>query len=191
MNVYDFDNTIYDGESTVDFFLFCLRRNPSHIKFLFTVIKSVLKYKLGKMPENELLELAERHIGELTSVCGGLQKSIILFWDKNEKKIKDFYLKQQSAEDVIISASPSFLLNEICLRKNIKYCICSEVDIRARKIIRLCYAEKKADFFADTFPNEEIDNFYTDSKIDLPMMRLAKHSYIVKGNRVREYFPKK
>ena len=26
MTVYDFDNTIYDGESTFDYFLFCLRR---------------------------------------------------------------------------------------------------------------------------------------------------------------------
>ena len=29
MNVYDFDGTIYDGDSTVDFFLHALKRNPS------------------------------------------------------------------------------------------------------------------------------------------------------------------
>ena len=28
MNVYDFDKTIYDGDSTVDFFFFSLKRNP-------------------------------------------------------------------------------------------------------------------------------------------------------------------
>ena len=27
--VYDFDNTIYDGDSSVDFFLFCLRKKIS------------------------------------------------------------------------------------------------------------------------------------------------------------------
>ena len=32
IDVYDFDGTIYDGDSTVDFFLFSLRRNP---KILF------------------------------------------------------------------------------------------------------------------------------------------------------------
>ena len=30
MNVYDFDKTIYDGDSTADFYLFSLRR---HKKF--------------------------------------------------------------------------------------------------------------------------------------------------------------
>ena len=28
MRVFDFDNTIYDGESVIDFYLFSLRRNP-------------------------------------------------------------------------------------------------------------------------------------------------------------------
>ena len=29
-NIYDFDKTIYDGDSTVDFFLFCLKREKGH-----------------------------------------------------------------------------------------------------------------------------------------------------------------
>lgn len=28
IDVYDFDGTIYDGDSTVDFYLYCLRRHP-------------------------------------------------------------------------------------------------------------------------------------------------------------------
>ena len=28
IDVYDFDGTIYDGDSTVDFVRFCLRRHP-------------------------------------------------------------------------------------------------------------------------------------------------------------------
>lgn len=28
IDVYDFDGTIYDGDSTVDFTRFCLRRHP-------------------------------------------------------------------------------------------------------------------------------------------------------------------
>lgn len=30
MNVYDFDETIYDGDSTVDFYKYCLRRPSVH-----------------------------------------------------------------------------------------------------------------------------------------------------------------
>ena len=29
MNVYDFDKTIYDGDSTTDFIAWCIRRRPS------------------------------------------------------------------------------------------------------------------------------------------------------------------
>lgn len=32
VNLYDFDNTIYDGESTVDFFLFCLKKKKKFNK---------------------------------------------------------------------------------------------------------------------------------------------------------------
>ena len=27
LNVFDFDNTIYDGDSSIDFYIFCLKRN--------------------------------------------------------------------------------------------------------------------------------------------------------------------
>lgn len=37
-NIYDFDKTIYDGDSTVDFFLFCLKREPILILFCFKVL---------------------------------------------------------------------------------------------------------------------------------------------------------
>ena len=32
MNVYDFDKTIYKGDSTLDFYFFCLRKKPIIIK---------------------------------------------------------------------------------------------------------------------------------------------------------------
>ena len=42
MNVYDFDNTIYDGESAVDFFMFCLGKDIKLIKLLpLLVVKMV------------------------------------------------------------------------------------------------------------------------------------------------------
>ena len=34
VNLYDFDNTIYDGDSSVDFYLFCLKKKISIIKYL-------------------------------------------------------------------------------------------------------------------------------------------------------------
>ena len=34
MRVFDFDNTIYDGESVIDFYLFSLRRNPKVARYV-------------------------------------------------------------------------------------------------------------------------------------------------------------
>lgn len=31
MNVYDFDGTVYAGDSTVDFYFFCLRKTTRNI----------------------------------------------------------------------------------------------------------------------------------------------------------------
>ena len=35
MNVYDFDNTIYDGESVFDFYHYSVRKQPKLIRYLF------------------------------------------------------------------------------------------------------------------------------------------------------------
>ena len=42
MNVYDFDNTLYKGESSYDFFFFCLKRKPKMIKYIPVVLKLIL-----------------------------------------------------------------------------------------------------------------------------------------------------
>ena len=34
VNLYDFDKTIYDGDSTIDFYLFCLKKKLSIIQYL-------------------------------------------------------------------------------------------------------------------------------------------------------------
>ena len=44
INGYDFDETIYDGDSSVDFYFFCLRKNKKVLKQLPEQIKSFIKY---------------------------------------------------------------------------------------------------------------------------------------------------
>ena len=48
MNVYDFDGTIYDGDSSIDFFLYALKKKPSIIRFLPRQAWGFLRYKAGK-----------------------------------------------------------------------------------------------------------------------------------------------
>ena len=46
MNVYDFDNTIYKGDSTADFFIFCLRKHPKIVLVFPKIIGGVIKFYL-------------------------------------------------------------------------------------------------------------------------------------------------
>ena len=43
MNVFDFDNTIYDGESAIDFFLYYLKKDPKLIRYLPSIIVAMHK----------------------------------------------------------------------------------------------------------------------------------------------------
>lgn len=40
MNVYDFDHTIYKGDSTINFYLFCLKNN-------FIIVRNIPKQLFG------------------------------------------------------------------------------------------------------------------------------------------------
>ena len=48
MNVYDFDNTIYDGESMFHLFLFYIKKYPRFLKHFKDVLKLVKIYKKAK-----------------------------------------------------------------------------------------------------------------------------------------------
>ena len=46
MKVFDFDNTLYHGESSVDLALYMIRTNKKIIKYLPSIFINLIKYKL-------------------------------------------------------------------------------------------------------------------------------------------------
>ncbi len=184
MNVYDFDNTIYDGESTFDFFLFCLRKRPKLIKFLYKFCSNIVKYKLCLINREKMTKLVEENISDILAVCPDYTELTEEFWKKSINKIKKFYLEQKKDDDVIISASFDYLLKPVCRRLGVNNLICSEADLETGKVTKLCFRENKPGCFKEMFPDAEIDNFYTDSKNDLPFMLMAQNSFFVKGEKI-------
>lgn len=185
MNVYDFDNTIYDGESVVDFYLFVLKRNPELITVFPKMIYMLIRYKMCLITEEELYVQAERYLKFIFNKID-IKSLVPEFWDKKQKKIKKFYLNSMKPDDVVLSASAHFLISEICDRLGIKSVIASEFDCKTGKITQLCFRKNKVKIFENKFPGVKIDNFYTDSMNDKPMFKLANKVYIVKGNKVKE-----
>lgn len=187
MNVYDFDNTIYDGETLVDFILYYVKTDPKIWRYVPKLIRIYFKDVCGLFTIAEAVKayaafLEGYYIQKAHSLDGDVQK----FWDRNEHKIKSFYQEVRRDDDVIVSGSTDFLLDEICKRLGIRHYIGSSIDKQTGKFTRLCFLENKVEIFKSLYPAAEIENFYTDSMNDKPMMEISQHVFFVKGDRITQ-----
>lgn len=184
MNVYDFDNTIYNGDSTADFYLFSLKRHKKIVLLFPSLILSTIKFYIFKIgTKTDFKEKMYRFL----KYCD-IQKDVNDFWNKNQNKIKEFYINQKNDDDVIISASPKFLLEPMCKKLGIKYLIASEVSTENYKYSGInCHGKEKVRRFYEVFPNSQIHNFYSDSYSDTPLANLADKAFMVKKNNVFDW----
>lgn len=183
-NVYDFDKTIYQGDSTVDFYLFCLRKKPKILKHLLQQCVAMILYKMGRISKTKMKEKFYVFLQDITIVDVYVDE----FWQKNSNKFAQWYLQQQQEDDLIISASPEFLLKPICEQIGIQHLIASKVNKEDGTYIGLnCYGTEKVIRFQQEYPNEKIYAFYSDSYSDKPLVGLAESAYLVKGNIVSKW----
>ncbi len=182
MNVYDFDKTIYKNDSTADFFLYCLRKHPKIFRILPSIFSGFLQhYIFKKCTKTEFKERIMQFVRYID-----YEKDITDFWKKNKNKIKTFYLKQKRQDDVIISASPCFILEPICNELKISNLICSRVDVRTGKYIGVnCHGKEKVVRYREIYGNKPVHEFYSDSKSDTPMANISEKSFLVKGSKIK------
>ena len=179
MNVFDFDKTIYDGDSTVDFWKYCLKKYPSTKKHLLHTALNGIKFAFRIMEKTAFKEDFYAFLQEIDNIEEALDE----FWCEHEVNIKDWYLKMQKQDDVIISASPEFLLDPICKKLGIKYMMASRVDSKNGKYNGVnCHGEEKVRRYKEKFANRQIHEFYSDSYSDTPLAKLAFDPILVKGN---------
>lgn len=181
MNVYDFDKTIYDGDSTLDYFIYSIKKQPTLISYLPKQVLSMFLYKIGNKSK---LEFKQDFYGFL-KYQKNKEEVLNGFWNEHQGKIKEWYKNQQKESDLIISASPEFLLKEICKREGIKHLIASKVN-QENGVCESenCYGEEKVLRYRETYGNEKIEAFYSDSKSDQPIADIAEESYLVDKNMV-------
>ncbi|MGN0453124.1 MAG: HAD-IB family phosphatase [Ruminococcus sp.] len=184
MNAYDFDKTIYKNDSTADFYFYCLKRHPKILKFFPRLLGGFIKYYIfRKGTKTEFKSKMASFVRVIDA-----PKEAEKFWALNKHKIKAFYLENQKPDDVIISASPEFLLSPICKELGIKHLICSKVDpSTGRFLAENCHGEEKVRRFAKLYNTETVDEFYSDSYSDTPMAELAKKAYLVKGEKLTDW----
>lgn len=177
MNVFDFDGTIYDGDSSLDFWLFCVAKRPSLLRYFPNQICGWLLYKTGRISKGEFKS-------RFFSFFAGIPKIDVFvkeFWNKNERRIKSWYKRMRRSDDCVVSASPRFLLEEICGRLGIKHLMATEVDTRTGRLLgKNCYGVEKIRRLFFEFENVHVDAFYSDSLSDLPLAQIAEQAYLVR-----------
>lgn len=190
LDVYDFDDTIYDGDSTANFYLYCLKNKPSLVRYLPIQIWYFIKYKLKLVSKENFKEKFYIFFNGINNIDEYVKK----FWNKNENKLRYELIKKTENQKYIISASPEFLLQEICSRKlkNFKL-IASKVNKNTGKLeSKNCYGEEKVQRLKQEIKEDfKIENFFSDSMSDGFLAELSENSYLVKKKGKTEEWNKK
>ena len=204
LSVYDFDKTIYNGETLNDFYRFYLIKKPWKIYtvifqlwyFLLYVLKII---NLEKLKENFLRFLNGENTGEL-------KKLIREFWKKKESKInlwvKDEILKNKKETEILvaISASPTFLIIDRLRLMGFDVVIGTDFLFESTKFHSHITSKncknyekvKRLDTWAeDNNIQYDIVNFYSDSIADKPLFDLAEHKYWIKKGILKNGMPQK
>ncbi len=180
MNGYDFDNTIFKGNSFRRFYFYCLVRLPYLIFYLPVQFIAAILHGLRILNKHRFLCVLERFIVFVPNK----RKFVEKFWDKNFSRIKSWYYSQKRDDDIIISASPQYLVEVACSRLGVK-CIASNVDIQSGKTFgKHCHGAAKTDFFRKHFGDSPLATYYSDSLTDVPLFKLAERGYLVKGDKI-------
>ena len=110
MNGYDFDRTIYDGDSSTDFFIYMLLHRPYLLIFLpyFLVVLILYAVKLvGKKRVKELLFF-------FVPWHKNIDKIVNKFWQKNANRIFDWYSDCDPIYTFCIPAVFIYPANRLC-----------------------------------------------------------------------------
>ena len=184
MNVYDFDNTIYRGDSTFGLVLYCYVHRP---KSLFSIPRTALcglLYAVRMMPKLKF----KQNLYHMFVFIPDMEQVVEAYIDSHMDHIKQWYKETQKDDDVVISASPEFLIVPFCRKIGIRTAMASRVDIHTGKYDgENCHGKEKVRRFREIFPDDKIELFYSDSYSDSPLAELADHAYLVKGDQLKDW----
>ena len=184
MNAYDFDKTIYHYDCTLTFYRWCCIHYPRILlRWPSLAWNSILKM-LGRISKHVYMERFYRYLHDVPDVA----KEVELFWDKQQGHMHAWYADVQKPDDLVISASPYFLVRPIADRLGIRNVLASPLNPKTGLYEgERCHGEGKVRAFLAAYPNAEVDTFYSDSKSDAPMAGIAKKAYLVKGETLTDW----
>ena len=184
MNVYDFDNTILRGDSTARFFAYCLLHRP---KMWVDVPAQAVNGLLFALKLKEKQAFKQRMLHFLTLI-GDVDAAVDEFWQKDFSRVKPWYYEKRRPDDVVISASPEFLVRPACDRLGVRCTMGSPVDKHTGKFHGTnCHGKEKVRRFRAVYGDAQIEEFFSDSYSDTPLAELAQKAWLVKGDELKPW----
>lgn len=187
IDVYDFDGTIYDGDSTADFVLFCLRRHPDMVKSLPAIAGAALSLAMKK---SSLTQFKSALFGQMVRRMD-LEAEADAFWKDMKTRAKLgpwFFDTPRDLPIVIASASPEFELRHAAKILGVETLIGTQCDTKTGQLIGLnCKGAQKIDRIREVMGDFEVRAMYTDdAKADGPLLAIAGERYIVTRGKVEK-----
>ncbi len=181
MNVYDFDGTIYRRDSSADFVLFCLRRHPALLSSVPAMAGAALRMRSGKISKTQMKQVIFSFLRRLDDPEAMVER----FWEGHLDRMHAWYATTHRPDDVVVSASPEFLLRIPCEHLGVGTVIGSRVDGRTGEFAgKNCHGPEKVRRFRAVFPTATVESFYSDSLSDAPMAAIAQRAFMVRGERL-------
>ena len=186
MKAFDFDNTLYCGESSLDFSLFMIKSHKKILLYLPIILGNAVKYKLCLVDRRKLEDTINKYLKIIIRDRQEIEGLVTHFWKKHSSRLDPKMLRLITPEDVIITAGPDFLLNGIRSLLNTQNIISSKVDLDKKEIIHFNFKDYKVKRFRKLYGNTRIECFYTDSYNDRALMEISDRVCLVKKGRILE-----
>lgn len=186
IDVYDFDGTIYDGDSTVDFVRFALRRHPRMILSLPRVALAAISLAAGRSSLTRFKSVLFHEMSKRFS----LEAEADAFWksEKTRGKLGAWFgSTPRDLPIVIASASPEFELTHAAKLLGVPHLIGTQCDMQTGELTgKNCKGAQKIARIREVLGPFEVRAMYTDdTKADGPLLDIAKERYIVTHGQVK------
>lgn len=185
--VFDFDGTLYKGDSLVDFCKFYYQKKPWRLWFFFIQLGGFLFWKIGLLSSTRFKSLFIQYLFWDSDV--EIKRMSLLFWERtntfNDAVIERLVFYQKEGYTVVIaSASPKLLIENACQKLQVNQVVGTElIPYRNRHIItQNCRGAEKLNQVISSFPEHHLAVVFSDNEDDMELLHQAEKGYWVLGD---------
>ena len=183
--VFDFDGTLYKGDTTKEFCWFYYRKNPFKAYYFIIQLAFWMQYQLGLLSTTQFKSKFIQFLNN--NDAAQIDVLVSLFWSKKKELVRIHLideiarLKKEGVHIVVVSASPELFIKTFCLSLGVDTVIGSELNVLNNKYSLLinCRGEEKINRLRVVFPDFEIVTAYSDNIDDDALLKMAKNGHWV------------